>query len=138
MMGMEMILKSLKLFKNIIVRGTQRQFSENICSENDLRSRIFGTFVTSHAKTYTNGFPFSTVFRLQAVCQPFERLGYPLARNVNPFERLGHPFVKNINPFERLGYPFVEGIRPCERLHHACVKDNRPSERLGHSYYDIP
>ena len=45
MMGMEMILKSLKLYKNIIVRGTQRQFSEIICSENDLRSRIFGTFL---------------------------------------------------------------------------------------------
>ena len=27
------------------VRGTQRQFSENICSEDDLKSRIFGTFV---------------------------------------------------------------------------------------------
>ena len=27
------------------IRGTQRQFSENICSEEDLRSRIFGTFV---------------------------------------------------------------------------------------------
>ena len=26
-------------------RGTQRQFSENICSEDDLRSRIFETFV---------------------------------------------------------------------------------------------
>ena len=26
-------------------RGTQRQFSENICSEHDLRSRIFGTYV---------------------------------------------------------------------------------------------
>ena len=26
-------------------RGTQRQFSENICSEDDLISRIFGTFV---------------------------------------------------------------------------------------------
>ena len=26
-------------------RGTQRQFSENICSEDDLKSRIFGTFV---------------------------------------------------------------------------------------------
>ena len=25
-------------------RGSQRQFSENICSEDDLRSRIFGTF----------------------------------------------------------------------------------------------
>ena len=28
-----------------IPRGTQRQFSENISSEDDLRSRIFGTFV---------------------------------------------------------------------------------------------
>ena len=27
------------------IRGTQRQFSENICSEDDLRSRILGTFV---------------------------------------------------------------------------------------------
>ena len=26
-------------------RGTQRQFSENICSEDDLRSRIFGTLI---------------------------------------------------------------------------------------------
>ena len=26
-------------------RGNQRQSSENICSEDDLRSRIFGTFV---------------------------------------------------------------------------------------------
>ena len=26
-------------------RGTQRQFSENIFSEDDLRSRVFGTFV---------------------------------------------------------------------------------------------
>ena len=29
----------------IFLRGTQRQFSENICSEDDSRSRIFGTFV---------------------------------------------------------------------------------------------
>ena len=29
----------------ILIRGTQRQFLENICSEDDLRSRIFGTFV---------------------------------------------------------------------------------------------
>ena len=28
-----------------VSRGTQRQFSENICLEDDLRSRIFGTFV---------------------------------------------------------------------------------------------
>ena len=26
-------------------RGTQRQFLENICSDDELRSRIFGTFV---------------------------------------------------------------------------------------------
>ena len=26
------------------IQGTQRQFSENICSEDDLRSRIFGAF----------------------------------------------------------------------------------------------
>ena len=28
-----------------VFRGTQRILSENICSEDDLRSRIFGTFV---------------------------------------------------------------------------------------------
>ena len=28
-------------------RGTQRQFSENVCSEDDLRSRIFETFVVN-------------------------------------------------------------------------------------------
>ena len=27
------------------IRGTQRQFLENICSEDDLTSRIFGTIV---------------------------------------------------------------------------------------------
>ena len=27
------------------IRGTQRQFSENTCSEDDLIPRIFGTFV---------------------------------------------------------------------------------------------
>ena len=31
-------------FVKHLFRGTQRQFSENICSEDDLRSRIFGTF----------------------------------------------------------------------------------------------
>ena len=29
----------------LLYKGTQRQFSENIRSEDDLRSRIFGTFV---------------------------------------------------------------------------------------------
>ena len=28
-----------------LFRGTKRQFSENICPQDDLRSRIFGTFV---------------------------------------------------------------------------------------------
>ena len=28
-----------------VARSTQRQFLENICSEDDLRSRIFRTFV---------------------------------------------------------------------------------------------
>ena len=37
------VIRSHGLSLNI--RGTQRQFSENICSEDDLRSRIFGTFV---------------------------------------------------------------------------------------------
>ena len=32
----------------IFLRGTQRQFLENICSEDDLRSRIFGTFVVKY------------------------------------------------------------------------------------------
>ena len=33
------------IFRGHIISGTQRQFSENIFSEDDLRSRIFGTFV---------------------------------------------------------------------------------------------
>ena len=32
-------------FSYRMVRGTQRHISENICSEDDLRSRILGTFV---------------------------------------------------------------------------------------------
>ena len=39
----EKVLLPLILF--YYTRGTQRQFSEYICSENDLRSNIFGTFV---------------------------------------------------------------------------------------------
>ena len=35
----------MKAVKNPHIRGTQRQFSENICSEDDFRSRIFETFV---------------------------------------------------------------------------------------------
>ena len=37
--------RPFKLPRALYNRGTQRQFSENICSEDDLRSRIFGTFV---------------------------------------------------------------------------------------------
>jgi len=33
------------LLYRLKTRGTQRQFSENICSEDDFRSRIFGIFV---------------------------------------------------------------------------------------------
>ena len=46
--------------------------------------------VTSHATTCL------MAFRLQAVCQPFEWLGHPFARNINPFELLSHPLIKNI------------------------------------------
>ena len=58
--------------------GTQRQFSENICSEDDLRSRIFGTFVVKflaclpllrifeHLKKWYNC-PFLTVFHPKKV-----------------------------------------------------------------------
>ena len=31
--------------KSKLHRDTQRQFLESVCSEDDLRSRIFGTFV---------------------------------------------------------------------------------------------
>ena len=40
--------KNFKTFfkhRVLVIRGTQCQFSKNICSEDDLRSRIFGTFV---------------------------------------------------------------------------------------------
>ena len=30
--------------RRLVIGGTQRQFSENICSEEDLKYRIFGTF----------------------------------------------------------------------------------------------
>ena len=32
-------------FSYHFIRGTQRQFLENICSEEDFKSRIFGTIV---------------------------------------------------------------------------------------------
>ena len=54
-------------------------------------------FVTLYGKTYTNDFPFSNGFPFTSrLCQPFERLGHPFARN-SPFEWLPHPLVRNIN-----------------------------------------
>ena len=95
-------------------------------------------FVTLDGKTYTNDFPFSNGFPFTSrLCQPFERLGHPFARN-SPFEWLPHPLVRNINPFERLSYAFVRNIKPFKRLGHPFVEDIRPFERLGHLYYGIP
>ena len=37
--------KQKHILRGQVPRGTQRQFLENICSEDDLRSRIFGTFL---------------------------------------------------------------------------------------------
>ena len=64
-----------------VVRGTQRQFSENICSEDDLRSIIFGTFVLkflacllllrfSNSKKWYNC-PFLTDFTLKVTRPSF-------------------------------------------------------------------
>ena len=65
-------------------RGTQRQFSENICSEDDLRSRIFGTFFVKFlaclpllgfraSKNWCNC-PFSTDFTLKSSPRTFGSL----------------------------------------------------------------
>ena len=40
-----MFIVKQEISARAFIRGTQRQFSENICSEDDLRSRIFGTSV---------------------------------------------------------------------------------------------
>ena len=73
-------------------------------------------FVTLDGKTYTDDFPFSNGFLLTSrLCQPFERLGHPFARN-SPFEWLPHLLVRNINPFERLSYAFVRNIKLFKRL----------------------
>ena len=53
-------------------RGTQRQFSENIWSENDLRSRIFGTF-------------FSKISCLSASPRIFEHLKSGIIAHFNGF-----------------------------------------------------
>ena len=85
-------------------------------------------FVTSHATTCL------MAFRLQAVCQPFEWLGHPFARNINPFELLRHPLIKNIKLFEWPSHLFIEGVRPFEWLGHPFAEDIRPFEQLGHPY----
>ena len=95
-------------------------------------------FVTIYGKTYTNDFPFSNGFPFTSrLCQPFEWLGQPFARN-SPFEWLPHLLVRNINPFEWLSYTFIRNIKPFKRLGHPFVEDIRPFERLGHLYYGIP
>ena len=95
-------------------------------------------FVNLYGKTYTNDFPFSNGFPFTSrLCQRFERLGHPFARN-SPFEWLPHPLVRNINPLERLSYAFVRNIKPFKRLGHPFVEDIRPFKRLGHLYYGIP
>ena len=95
-------------------------------------------FVTLDGKTYTNDFPFSNGFSFTSrLCQPFERLGHPFARN-SLFEWLPHPLVRNINPFERLSYTFVRNIKPFKWLGQPFVEDTRPFERLGHLYSGIP
>ena len=57
-------------------------------------------------------FRFLTAFRLQAVCQPFKRLGHLFERNIrlvveniNLFEQLSCPFIRNIKLFQWLGSP---------------------------------
>ena len=49
MMNLALVFLTIALVELVeltyIIRGTQRQFSEKICSEDDLRSRIFGRFV---------------------------------------------------------------------------------------------
>ena len=51
-------------------RGTQRQFSENICSEDDLRSRIFGLFVVKFLACHLE---FSGAFFLAEI---FEKVSF--------------------------------------------------------------
>ena len=57
------------------IRGTQRQFSENICSEDDLRSRIFGTFVVKILACLPV-LGFSNIYKKKYNC-PFLKDFYP-------------------------------------------------------------
>ena len=61
------------------VRGTQRQFSENICSEDDLRSRIFGTFVVK----------FLACLPLLGFSNILKLYNYPFLTDFDP--KKGHP-----------------------------------------------
>ena len=49
--------------KASINRGIQQQFSENICSEEDLKSRIFGTFVVKFL-AYLPLLGFSNIYKM--------------------------------------------------------------------------
>ena len=51
------------------IRGTQRQLSENICSEDDLRSSIFGTFVIKFLACRPLGF--SNIQKMHGVIAHF-------------------------------------------------------------------
>ena len=37
--------RSVRPFQLVLIKDTERQLKKNICSEDDLRSRIFETFV---------------------------------------------------------------------------------------------
>ena len=39
--------RSVRPFQLVLIKDTQRQLKKNICSEDDLRSRIFETFVVN-------------------------------------------------------------------------------------------
>ena len=39
---------SVRPFQLVLIKDTQRQLKKNICSEDDLRSGIFGTFVVKY------------------------------------------------------------------------------------------
>ena len=124
---------------------TQTWFSRTVKKGYDIMSRLVMTaimrlliFVTLYGKTYTNDFPFSNGFPFTSrLCQPFEWLGHPFARN-SLFEWLPHPLVRNINPFEQLCYAFDRNIKRFKRLGHPFIEDIRPFKQLGHLYYGIP
>ena len=68
------------------LRGTQREFSENICSEDDLRSRIFGTFVVKF-RACLPLLGFSNIWKIGIITH-FQRI-FTLNRSPRSF---GSPF----------------------------------------------